>query len=233
VLKAIGMENILSVIKIKVGRGLYQSDPSSSRLGVKILGSAVDMIDELGFEKFTFKKLGEQIGSPEASVYRYFKSKHQLLSYLVSWYWGWMEYRLLFETTNISSAQMRLEKSIALITTSVKEKMVIDGINVKKLHQIIIHESIKSYLIKDVDVSNKEGAYLNYKQFVARMSEIILEINPEYKYPNMLLTTIIEGAHLQVFFGNHLPRLTNKQKTPDYITEFYTNIALKTIKTRK
>jgi AcrR family transcriptional regulator len=216
VLIAIPMENLLSVIKVKVGKGLYQSDPSASKLGQKILSNAIDMIAELGFEKFTFKKLGEQIGSPEASVYRYFKSKQQLLSYLVSWYWGWMEYRL-----------------IALITSDVKERILIDGIDTKKLHQIIIHESIKSYLIKDVDLSNKEGCYMNYKQFVARMAEIVKEINPDYKYPQMLLTTIIEGAHLQVFFGEHLPRLTNKQKSPHYITEFYTGIALKSIKLRK
>jgi hypothetical protein len=233
VLIAIVMENLLSVIKVKVGKGLYQSDPSASKLGQKIVSNAIDMIAELGFEKFTFKKLGEQIGSPEASVYRYFKSKQQLLSYLVSWYWGWMEYRLMFEITNVTSAQARLEKSIALITSDVKERILIDGIDTKKLHQIIIHESIKSYLIKDVDLSNKEGCYMNYKQFVARMAEIVKEINPEYKYPQMLLTTIIEGAHLQVFFGEHLPRLTNKQKSPHYITEFYTGIALKSIKLRK
>ena len=54
---AIVMENLLSVIKVKVGKGLYQSDPSASKLGQKIVSNAIDMIAELGFEKFTFKKL--------------------------------------------------------------------------------------------------------------------------------------------------------------------------------
>jgi hypothetical protein len=49
----------------------------------------------------------------------------------------------------------------------------------------------------------------------------------------MLLTTIIEGAHLQVFFAEHLPRLTNKQKSSDYITTFYTNLAIQSIKSDK
>lgn len=227
------MENILSILKIKVNEGLFQSDPSGSKLGNKIVSKSVEMIAELGFEKFTFKKLGEQIGSPEASIYRYFKSKHQLLSYLISWYWGWMEYRLVLEIANVASPQTRLEKSIALITSNTSEKLIIDGIDVQQLHKIIISESIKSYLTKDVDLANKEGSFLNYKQFVARLSDIVKEINPDYKYPQMLLTTIIEGAHLQVFFAEHLPRLTNKHKSNNYITEFYSTMALKSLKMRK
>ncbi len=224
------MYSLLSNLKIKVSDGLFQIDPSTSNLGKKIILNSVEMIAELGFEKFTFKKLGELIGSPEASIYRYFKSKNQLLSYLVSWYWGWMEYRLVFETTNISSPDIRLEKSIALVASNTKSNLFIEGIEIKKLHQIIISESVKSYLTKDVDKANKKGAFYNYKQFVERISKIIKEINPDYQYPQMLLTTIIEGAHLQVFFGEHLPRLTNKQKSTDYISKFYINLALQSIK---
>jgi AcrR family transcriptional regulator len=191
------------------------------------------MIDEIGFEKFNFKKLGDEIGSPEASIYRYFKSKNQLLTYLISWYWGWMEYRLVLETTNIESADTRLTKSITLIASNTNEHIIIEGIDIKKLHQIIISESIKSYLTKDVDKANKEGAFHNYKQFVERISKIIQEINPEYIYPQMLITTIVEGVHLQVFFADHLPRLTNKLETPNYISDFYINLAINTIKGNK
>lgn len=227
------MNTLLSTLQIKVNKGLFQSDPSTSNLGHNIIINAVEMITEIGFEKFTFKKLGLQIGSPEASIYRYFKNKNQLLSYLISWYWGWMEYRLVFEITNIASAQFRLEKAIALITSNCKEKIFIDGVDIDKLHQIIISESIKSYLTKDVDDANREGFYLNYKQFVSRLATIVNEIDSNYKYPQMLITTIIEGAHLQVFFAEHLPRLTNKQKPADYITDFYTHLALKSLKKSK
>jgi len=226
------MDALLANLKIKVSEGLYLIDPSNSNLGKKIIFHAVELIDELGFEKFTFKKLGELIGSPEASIYRYFKNKHQLISYLVSWYWGWMEYRLVFETSNIPSPNIRLEKSIALIASNASSNLCIEGVEIKKLYQIIISESIKSYLTKDVDRENKEGAFSNYKQFLDRVTKIIKEINPDYKYPKMLLTTIIEGTHLQVFFGDHLPRLTNKQKSPDYITKFYTHLAQQSIKAK-
>jgi len=223
----------LTNLKVIVSENLYLSDPESSRLGKKIIFYSVEMIDDIGFEKFTFKKLGLLIDSPEASIYRYFRNKNQLLTYLISWYWGWMEYRLVIETTNILSPEKRLEKSLNLITSHAKEVLNLEGVSIKKLQRIIVSESAKSYLTKDVDKANKEGAYLNFKQFVLRISDIILEVNPKYKYPQMLLTTIIEGAHLQVFFAEHLPRLTNKQRSSDYITTFYTNLALQSIKSNK
>lgn len=223
------MEEILSSLTIKVSDGLFQINPQTSKLGKSIVVQSVSLIDEIGFEKFTFKKLGDAIGSPEASIYRYFKSKNQLLTYLISWYWGWMEYRLVLEITNIESAEVRLDRSIALIASNTNKNIIIDGIDIKKLHQIIISESIKSYLTKDVDKANKEGAFLNYKQFVERISKIIQEINPNYMYPQMLITTIVEGAHLQVFFGEHLPRLTNRLASPNYIADFYINLAKHTI----
>ena len=211
---------------------MYLIDPSSSKLGQKIVIHSINLIHEIGFEKFTFRKLGGVIESPEASIYRYFKSKDQLLSYLVSWYWGWMEYRLVFSTANISSPEIQLQKVIDLFAIKNKKKEFLDGIDINKLINIIISESPKSYLTKDVTKSNKEGAYLNYKIFVSRMASIINEINPDYKTPNMLISTIIEGAHLQFFFAENLLGLTNKQKSDDYISIFYKKLALDTIKSK-
>lgn len=227
------MENLLINFKINIDGKLFLKDPSSSDLGKKILYQSVEMIDKLGFEAFTFRKLGQKIDSPEASIYRYFESKSQLLAYLTSWYWGWMEYRLVFETANIPSATKRLEKVFALIINKFESNQVINEIDLSKLINIVISESSKSYLTKDVEKANKEGAYSNYKRFVGRVALVISEINPSYKYPNMLLTTIIEGAHSQVFFAAHLPRLTNKQKDKDYLTKFYTELAMLAIKKNK
>lgn len=224
------MDDLLSGFKVKLNGNLFLSDPSSSKLGRKIVSHAVMLIDELGFEKFTFKKLGEKIESPEASIYRYFRSKNQLLTYLISCYWAWLEYQLVIETANIPSAELRLEKAIALVTKNNFNHSVVDGIEMDQLYRIVISESSKSYLTKDVDKANKEGAYFNYKQFVGRLAALIKEISPRYKFPNMLLSTIIEGAHLQVFFAEHLPGLTNKQKSANYITKFYVNLALQAIK---
>ena len=53
------MEDILSNLTIKVSEGLYQINPQTSKLGKNIVVNSVTMIDEIGFEKFNFKKLGD------------------------------------------------------------------------------------------------------------------------------------------------------------------------------
>jgi AcrR family transcriptional regulator len=224
------MQALLTNIRVHVNSNLYIADPTTSVLGQKILSQSVILIDEIGLEKFTFRKLAEVIESTEASIYRYFKNKNQLLCYLIAWYWGWMEYLLAFETANLEKSKLKLEKAVSIVTATSKLPVAVMDIDLSRLHRIVQSESSKSFLTKDVDRINKEGAYVNYKQFVERVAEIILEYNPSYLYPNMLVSTIIEGAHLQYFFAEHLPRLTNKQKdNPEYLKDFFLNLLLKTI----
>ena len=73
------METILSNIRLQVNESLHIKDPESSELGISIIQSGIELINELGFEDFTFRKLGQKIGSNEASVYRYFESKNKFL----------------------------------------------------------------------------------------------------------------------------------------------------------
>jgi AcrR family transcriptional regulator len=208
---------------------VYIKDPESSDLGRKIITVGIDMLDELGYEGFTFRKLAKAISSTEASIYRYFESKHKLLLYLTSWYWSWTEYRLVFRLTNIECPKDRLKKSILLLTEEVKEDSDFSHINEVKLNRIVIAESSKVYLCKDVDEENKEGVFSGYKQIVQRVSDIILEINPEYKYPHMLVSTVVEGGHNQRFFSEHLPKLTDKVKGEDAITCFYDHLTFSAI----
>lgn len=209
---------------------MYIKDPESSKLGKSIISGSIDLIHQLGFEHFTFKKLSLEIGSTEASIYRYFESKQKLLIYLSAWYWSFMEYQLILSTTNIQDPFDRLKRSIQLITAEIDEGKHFRNINLGKISRIVSNESLKIYLTKEVDAENKEGVFLPYKSFVQRISEIITEINPQYPYPRMLVSTTIEGAHLQKFFGEHLPRLTDVKKGKDYLFEFYTDIVLNAIK---
>ncbi|MFC2186091.1 TetR/AcrR family transcriptional regulator [Fulvivirgaceae bacterium LMO-SS25] len=224
------MYDILSKMNVQVNNHIYLKDPESSELGRKILETSISLIDELGFEEFTFRKLAKEINSTEASIYRYFENKHKLLLYLSSWYWGWMEYRLAFCTANIQSAEQRLEKAIQLITENFQEAENSTPIDKTKLNRIVISESSKSYLTKVVDQENKIGAFAGYKKLVAKIADIVLEINPTYKYPHMLISTIIEGAHLQRYFSEHLPRLTDSHKGEDSIKKFYSSLVFSSIK---
>jgi hypothetical protein len=200
-----------------ITNGINGSGGLERVLGVK----ASYFVDKLGYEAFTFKKLGAQIHSNESSIYRYFDSKHAFLVYLVNWYWSWIEYKLVFVTTNINSAEERLEKAVQLLTEEVKEDSSFTFINEVLLNKIIITESAKAYYTIDVDKENEKGLYKSYKRVVQRVCDLVLEVNPQFKYPHMLISTIIEGAHHQNYFSKHLPALTDVEEGKNNIVEFY------------
>ena len=110
------MEQLLKSVKIAINENIYVKDPESSDLGKRIIEESILMINEVGFESFTFKKLGIRIKSNESSIYRYFENKHKLLLYLTSWYWGWLEYQLVFATNGIQNPGEKLEKAIEIVT---------------------------------------------------------------------------------------------------------------------
>ncbi len=224
------MQSLLGNIKIQIPEKVFQKDPESTELGKKIVESGIEMMGDLGFEAFTFKKLGAEIGSPESTIYRYFENKHKLLVYFINWYWGWLEYRLVFGTANISNAEEKLRKAIQIITENVEEDSDFSHINEKWLHQIVIAESNKVYLIKEVDKENKLGYYLAYKRLCQRIAAIVLEIRPKFKHPHTLVSTIIESSHLQKYFSEHLPRLTDCGKRAGDDTQFFTDMAFSMLK---
>ena len=228
----INVKGFLPTITLRINEHVYVKDPQSSDLGKRILRGSIELMDELGFEQFTFRKLAESIESTEASVYRYFESKHKLLLYLTSWYWSWLEYRLIFSQANIEDPCDRLVRGLNVLTEVVKEDGDFLFINEVKLQHIVISESSKAYLTREVDEENKYGIFSGYKNLVARVSNVILEINPNYKYPHMLVSTVIEGAHHQRYFAEHLPRLTDTIKGEDAVQEFYRALVLSAIQTK-
>ncbi len=197
-----------TILKFKLNEKLYLRDPQDTELGQKIIMQSILLIDELGFEHFTFKKLASHIESTEASVYRYFENKNRLLIYIVSWYWVWLDYKIQFYTNNISNPREKLLIVIKVICNT-QEKSLHASVDEKALHRIVVAESAKAYLIKEVDEINKFGVYLNYKKLNKKIAEYILEINPSYQFPNAIVSTLIETAHQQLFFSEHLPSLTN------------------------
>ncbi len=216
-------------VQIKINEKLFLKNPESSELGKKIVEISIQMINEMGFEKFTFKKLGVQIGSNESSIYRYFENKHKLLVYLTSWFWGWMEYQLVFATYGIQNPKEKLLKSILIITREIKEDSAFSHINEVSLNKIVINEYSKSYLTKEVDTENKEGFYIIYKRLVGRLADMISEVDESYEYPLSLASTILENGLHQHYLKEHFPTLTdcNKKVTP---TQYLTHLVFNTLK---
>ncbi|TKC03111.1 TetR/AcrR family transcriptional regulator [Pedobacter cryotolerans] len=73
------------LLKFKLNEHLYIRDPENTEVGKLIVESGIDLIYEIGFEQFTFKKLAQRIDSTETTIYRYFSSKHKLLTYILNW----------------------------------------------------------------------------------------------------------------------------------------------------
>ena len=223
------MNTLLSNLKIAVPQKIYVKDPESSDLGKRIVEHSILLIDQIGFDAFTFKKLGELIGSNESSIYRYFESKHKLLLYLSSWYWAWIEYQLVFETHNSSDNIEKLKKAIHVVTRTIEEDTNFSHINEVVLNRIIINENSKSFLTKEVDKENKEGYFVSYKRIIYRLRDMIITINPAYKFAASLASTILEGSLHQHFLKDHFLTITDF-KDGLQLSDFFTELTLKTLK---
>lgn len=226
------MQQLFSGIKIGVHKNLYVKDPESSALGKKIIEKSIILISEIGFENFTFKKLGVEIGSNESSIYRYFENKHKLLLYLTSWYWAWKEYQLVFATNNIGEAEEVLETAINVLTRRIKKDSLNSHIDEILLNKVVVNEFSKSYLTKEVDKENTEGYFEVYNRLILRLKKMILNVNSAYPYPAALASTVVEGGLHQHFLREHFPALTDSNKNLS-TAEYFNYLVLSTLKYTK
>lgn len=208
---------MLILSDISIPEGLSLKDPLQSKLGRSIINHSILLMDEIGLENFTFKKLALRMGSNETSLYRYFENKHFLLLYLVVWYWNWVSYLIDYNTMNINDPNRRLDIIIDNFVNASKENPSVEFVNEEVLHRIIIAESAKAYHTKNIDEENKQGFYLSYKSLIQKVADVILEINPKFSYPRSFASTLFEMANNQIYFAEHLPRLTDiKVKEENY-----------------
>ncbi len=196
-------------VQLGLNKGLFHRDPQETTLGKKIIESSIILIEDLGFEDFTFRKLAKEIGSTEASIYRYFENKHLLLVFLISWYNEWVNYLLEINSRNIFDSISKLETAIDSIADASLDLYTPSYINMQLLHHIVITESTKAYHTKRVDKENQEGLFLPVKILAEKLVALFEEINPDYPYPRLLASTLLEMANSQVFYAQHLKRLTD------------------------
>lgn len=203
-------------IQIQLNEKLFLRDPSSSDVGRSIVKQGAIMIEKMGLEDFTFRKLATKLKTNESSVYRYFENKHRLLVYLVDWYWRWIEYLVVVHTNNIKEPKKKIDLILEILMLKMEGDLV-GGPEVDKqvLHQLVIKEASKSYLTNHVTEDNKMQLFKPYKDLCGRIAEIFLEINPKYKYARSLTSTVLEMAHYQYFFMHNLPRLTDFGQVKD------------------
>ncbi|WP_340152899.1 TetR/AcrR family transcriptional regulator [uncultured Marivirga sp.] len=224
------MDNLLSSIKIELNPHLFQKDPDSSELGRKILSQSLEMIDDMGLESFTFGKLAKALCTTESSIYRYFESKHKLLLYFYNWYWSWIDLQLAFQTNNLTSPDSKLRRAVEVICKPDEEDKSISALNFQQLINIVISESSKAYLTKEVDKENQFGLFLTFKKVSKRLADIMIEINPDFSYANTLASTSIVGILHQQYFALHMPSLSDIQYDRDELSYVFYQIILKNLK---
>ncbi len=193
---------------------LFLRDPEQSELGRRIIREGIQLISEIGLEETTFRKLAERINTKEASIYRYFENKHRLLVYLVAWYWQWLDFEVVFDTNNLTDAREKLERVLRiLLQTNTTSPATPNEINLKALHNIVICEASKAYLTRHVTDDNRQQLFKPYKDLTARIANLILDYRPNYPYARSRASSLIETAHYQSFFMQHLPSLTDFGQT--------------------
>jgi AcrR family transcriptional regulator len=202
-------------ISIQPSHKLALRDPESSPLGRKIIRDGIVLMHRLGYEHFTFKKLAEVVECTEASIYRYFENKHRLLLYFLTWYWNYVEYQAIVSLQNLNDPALKIRKVIEILTVGLPNWSDASGIDKAALHEIVIAESSKAYLTKDVDIINGEQLFKPYKDLCRHISDLFSAYNPSYPYPRTLASTVLEMAQFQPYFMEHLPALTDFGKERD------------------
>lgn len=142
-----------------------------------------------------------------------------------------MEFLVMFKLNNLTDKKERLSLVIELITHELPESSGKFDYNKKYLNQIVISESSKTYLVKEVVEINKDEVFKPYKDLCEKIAKVITEYNPDYKYSRSLSTTLIETAHQQQFFSVNLPKLTNAtgQNNSEFTNQFLVDLLFKVL----
>lgn len=210
-------------LRIELPTYMFKRNPEESELGRAIISGSIILLDKIGFENFTFKKLAEHIRTTEASVYRYFSDKQVLLQYLETWYWSWLDLRLRDALeVGENDRKKKLEIALKILAESGKYDPSFSHIDESLLHHVIIKDGRKGYKNQKSDeVSAVPPPFYVFHQ---RLYKLIKEISPKFKFPKALALTLITTVHSSMFFGEVFP------DTVEEIDEANTESLLKFLK---
>lgn len=210
---------------------LYKKDPEETTIGREIVRHSIELIEDLGIDEFTFKKLSIKIHHSEATIYRYFENKQMLLLYIVSWYWHYLNFLIEYRTQNMMEPKQKVEEVIGIFSENLNKSKLSSLYNLGAIFHIVIREGNKVYMNPDVTEINKTEAFKPYKDLCAKLSGIFLSYNPSYKYAHSLASTLVETSHMQIYFANHLPSLTDVKTANknEYIYQFLSHFIFQSL----
>lgn len=223
----------MNYILFNLNDKLYIKDPQKSEIGKAIISRSIQLMDNLGFEQFTFRKIAEEIDSTEATIYRYFENKTRLLQYLMDWYWASVHFELDFQLNNISKPEEKLKICMQLMA-GIKPFVHVAHVDINTLQRIAVYEGDKAFLLRSIDNDYKDGFFDPFQNVCNQIAGIVKQINPQYPFAHSLISTAMTGANRQIFFAVHLPTLSDikndKETMNERLYHFLENFVLNAIK---
>jgi len=194
---------------------LHLRDPGISVVGERILSEGLVLMNELGLEVFTFKKLAERAEYTEATIYKYFPNKQRLLQYYFQLYWMWLDTHCQQEGRSLTDAWERLQGDIRSLCGLWAKDAMAAQLDPVALRALVIVEGSKSFLHRNVDEDNKLKLFQPYKDLCAHIAAELKACDRKCKHPRTIATTLIEMAHSLDFAMDHLPALTELSEGGD------------------
>ncbi|MBK9274003.1 MAG: TetR/AcrR family transcriptional regulator [Flavobacteriales bacterium] len=194
---------------------LSLKDPESTGLGLRVLEEGLGLMNELGLEAFTFRKLADRMGSTEVTLYKYFPNKQRLLQYYYQLYWLWLRQVCGRIAERAHDPREALEDIVEAICGVWPRPLPPLQLDPHALRRLVIEEGMKSYLHKNVDDDNARRLFLPYKELSAFMAERLVACRADVPWPRSFATTVIEMAHSLPFAMEHLPSLTELSSRKD------------------
>lgn len=204
-----------------MARYIIEPDPglalrdTATPVGARILSEGLVLMNRLGLEGFTFKKLADKAGCTEMTVYHYFANKQRMLQYFHQAYWLWLATHCQQEGRNLKDPWDRLRGDIAAICGIWPSDALAGQFDPTALRALVVNEGSKSFLHKDVDADNKLRLFKPYKDLCAHIADEVKACAPRARSPRGFATTLVEMAHSLEFAMHHLPALTELSDKKD------------------
>ena len=223
------MHRIMRNIIIPVSHDIFIKDPLSSALGKRILKESLALIEVKGIEAFNFKMLSSKVECTEAAIYRYFENKNKLLLYYINWYWGWLEYNLVYCTANLESPADKLKMAISLLVEGplYQENQYL---NIHSLNRVVWEESNKSFMIRELKSDTKSKMLQQFYDFSERLKDLIIAYKPDFPFPKVLVSTLIWSSILNTFSQRDMADLIEENFNGQNKVDFYYNMVFNSLK---
>jgi AcrR family transcriptional regulator len=220
------MEKLLGRLAFHPNPALFIKDPLTSQVGMQILSCSVTMLQEAGLEGLTFKKLASEMKSTEATIYRYFTNKQQLLMYIMSIYAASLQMRLVLATTNISNPVDRLKEAIHCLMEVPKKDSMMEGMKLTQLHAIWCSEMPRWMDGTLTDSDQRKWWYQDLIELADRIKQIISESFQSNTCTDAHAWMILEWTQRIKHLGrSNFPVQTNKMNEEQFVISLIRMIA--------